>query len=800
MADRIDMYLKWNNQDEYYVNTSRENELVNKFQALYSITKSAQDTCEECSTANLDKWRRAYLGTLGALRKDDGKESSNKGRQLRKMIYEIIESLVDNSVPMPKMKPRYKSDLPLVSITENYLKFEVDDILTKYENDRSERATYTDGTGWYKVWWDSLSNTHERSGDVRIEFCPVDQIYPQPGVKDYKKLEYIFELRQVSTTRIYDLYGRNIIPNQGDTNLVDVVSCYYLNEDRIVGLFMWSPTSLQVICNEKDWQIRKVRKCKTCGNIVPTGDICPRCGGKSFKYHNAETEILEEDLMEVYNPYEAGETDDPAQQDELSQRVFLKAGTEVPFYRIGQLPFVPRPAVSHVNSIYGISISGMLLDMQDMINKIYTKMADKTLKSGAVVTQFEKGRPIDDTNETFKVLKVKTVEEAGMVTVKQVVADTSQDMVVASTIYESGKASSGVTNSFQGQKDSSAASGKAKEYQALQTAGRIESLRVMKAAAFAGVYELVLKYLLAFSDESRKFVKVLPNGEQLEQSWAGPDYDTLVEEKSNINILTDGVYANVTFGTNYLNLSAQGAKATYIVSGNYDGYYTLSMKVTSASTRVLQVIVNGETYTTNTKKSTSQKELALTVKMKKGANVITFAAYGAQAAPSLYGFTLTRNSALAELSDTSVTVKAEDFDSSTSTLTGTVTSTDVPAQTLLDSSVNFNSYTIYKVTVPEDGIYMFTVRYICMDENIQTRIFRVTVDGSRELALVAPLTQSSTSVADAESVVSIFSQPLTAGEHTFKIGGGGSYFNSTASPSPNLVSFSLTLVTPAEAE
>ena len=281
---------------------------------------------------------------------------------------------------------------------------------------------------------------------------------------------------------------------------------------------------------------------------------------------------------------------------------------------------------------------------------------------------------------------------------------------------------------------------------------------------------------------------------------AGPDYDTLVEEKSNINILTDGVYANVTFGTNYLNLSAQGAKATYIVSGNYDGYYTLSMKVTSASTRVLQVIVNGETYTTNTKKSTSQKELALTVKMKKGANVITFAAYGAQAAPSLYGFTLTRNSALAELSDTSVTVKAEDFDSSTSTLTGTVTSTDVPAQTLLDSSVNFNSYTIYKVTVPEDGIYMFTVRYICMDENIQTRIFRVTVDGSRELALVAPLTQSSTSVADAESVVSIFSQPLTAGEHTFKIGGGGSYFNSTASPSPNLVSFSLTLVTPAEAE
>lgn len=519
MIDRIDMYLKWNDPTEYYVNTDKENELVNKFQALYSITKSAQESHEEASPSNLLKWRKAYKGTLGALVKDGSRESDDKGRQLRKMIYEIIESLVDNSVPMAKMKPRYKDDIPLVNITENYLKFEVDDILTKFENDRSERATYTDGTGWYKIWWDSTANTHERSGDVRIEFCQADQVYPQPGVKDYKLLEYIFELRQVSASRIWDLYGRRIIPDQGDTNLVDVVSCYYLNEDHLVGLFMWSPTSLQVICNEKDWQIRKLRKCETCGEIVPAGEECPRCGGKTFKYENATEEILDENIYELYNPYEANETDDPAKQNDYKPRIFLEAGTKIPFYRINQLPFVPRPAVSLPDSIYGISIAGMLLDMQDMINKLYTKATDKTLKSGAIMTQFEKGHPIDDTNETFKVVKVKTQEEAGMVQVKQIVADTSQDLMLANTIYESGKASSGVTNSFQGQKDSSASSGKAKEYQALQTAGRIESLRVMKAAAFAGVYELVLKYLLAFSDESRKFVKVLPDGNQIEECW-----------------------------------------------------------------------------------------------------------------------------------------------------------------------------------------------------------------------------------------------------------------------------------------
>ena len=152
-SNRIDMYLKWADNTDYYVNTKTEQDLVNKFQTLYAVTKSAHDECEECNPKNLEMWRKAYLGTLGALTKDGTRESDDKGRQLRKMIYEIIESLVDNSIPMPKMKPRYKTDLPMVGITENYLKFEVDDILSKYENDQSERATYTDGTGWYKIWW-----------------------------------------------------------------------------------------------------------------------------------------------------------------------------------------------------------------------------------------------------------------------------------------------------------------------------------------------------------------------------------------------------------------------------------------------------------------------------------------------------------------------------------------------------------------------------------------------------------------------------------------------------------------------
>lgn len=513
---RVDMYLQRNIADQY-VNTEEENELVDKFAELYSLALSAQQNTEEANPKNLAKWRKAYYGTLNALTKD-GEESTRKGRSLRKMVYELIESKIDNSIPMPKIRPRYKTDLPLVSVTENYLKFEVDGIFTKYLNDRSERATYVDGTSWYKVWWDSLDNTHERSGNVKIDLCRVDQIVPQPGVSDYRQLEYIFERKEISLTRIWDLYHRRIIPTEANTNVIEVISCYYLNKDRVVGLFMYAPHSRQVICNEEDWQIRKLRTCTACGTVNPTGDTCRNCGSKTFKYENATEEILENDLEEIYNPYDVGETDDESEREHYKSRVFLTAGTKIPFYKITQLPFIPRPAISSLDNIYGTSEVKVTLESQDAINKLLTKALEKTMKSGTILTKPEKLK-IGDSDDTIKVLSVRTTEEAAMVQSRPVVADTSQDLVMAATLYESGKASSGVTESFQGAKDSSATSGKAKQYAAVMTAGRIESLRVMKSAAFAGLYELVLKYLLAFSDEPRKFVRVLPNGSQKEEVW-----------------------------------------------------------------------------------------------------------------------------------------------------------------------------------------------------------------------------------------------------------------------------------------
>lgn len=528
--ERIDLYLNWATGD-YYVNTERENELINKFATLYTLAKSARDSNDNVSPKNLDMWRRAYLGTLNALKKDGTEESERKSRQVRKLAYEVVESTVDNSIPLPKIIPRYKADKHLINITEEYLKYEVNKAINKKVNDANERATYIDGTSWLKVTWNSLDTTHNRSGDIRIEHKNADQIVPQPGIIDYKKLEYIFEISRVSNTELYDLYNRKIMPINQETNLVDVVSCYYLNENRIVGLFMWAEHSRQVICNEKDWQIRKIRHCTKCDTIVPEGGICPVCGHNRFRWKNAEKEILQQPLQQIFNPYEVPEQNRPqpyeikqmqnskGQNVEVGVSVFADAGTEIPFYVLRQLPFVPRPAVSNIDSIYGISQVRMLLEMQDGANKVLTKAIDKTLKSGALVTKPDRLK-INDKDDTFKILSVKSAEEAQQFQTKQVVADTSQDLAIAAMLYDSAKSSSGITDSFQGKKDTTATSGKAKQYAVAQSAGRIESLRVMKAAAYAGLYELVLKYLLAFSDAKRTFVRVLPNGQEQEEQWS----------------------------------------------------------------------------------------------------------------------------------------------------------------------------------------------------------------------------------------------------------------------------------------
>ena len=79
-------------------------------------------------------------------------------------------------------------------------------------------------------------------------------------------------------------------------------------------------------------------------------------------------------------------------------------------------------------------------------------------------------------------------------------------MVYLSQVYEEARQIIGITDSFQGRTDRTATSGKAKEFAAAQSAGRLESKRVMKDAAYAALFEAMFKFKLAYTDEPRPVV------------------------------------------------------------------------------------------------------------------------------------------------------------------------------------------------------------------------------------------------------------------------------------------------------
>ena len=80
--------------------------------------------------------------------------------------------------------------------------------------------------------------------------------------------------------------------------------------------------------------------------------------------------------------------------------------------------------------------------------------------------------------------------------------------------YNWAKSTLGINDSFQGKYDASATSGSAKQFAAQQAAGRLQSKREMKNQAYARLYKLLFKYMLAYADQPYPMTYTAVGGEQ----------------------------------------------------------------------------------------------------------------------------------------------------------------------------------------------------------------------------------------------------------------------------------------------
>lgn len=452
-----------------------------------------------------------YKGTAQPIDPKTGNTASRKADCKRNMCFELIETQINNAIPQPKVTPRDPDNLELAIDLEGYLQMETDRISSEEINDNAERGVLKQGTGFYLVGWDETKSTPITNGEVFVKYYPMDKVYPQPGIIDIKDAEYIFVKDLISIKKIKKIYEVNV-PEGGEFLGKNVlITAYYLNDEGNLSRFGWIENTDVVVFDEEDYELRKIKVCKGCETPLNNKTECPLCGSHKHKYITLESEILKEDIVKG----------DPAVEG--SQVVLAKAGTAIPYYKIKQLPFVLRKNISDDESLYGVSDIDLLESNQISMNKILTKMEENILKAGSFVTK-PKGVNIPNTDETLKMVTVNDPNQIKSFTVQTVQANMQQDDIYQMELYQMGRDAIGITDSYQGKRDTTAESGKAKQVAAAQAAGRMESKRRMKDSAYADLYQLMFKFLLAYCDEKRTYSRMKPNGEYVKGQFSRYNY------------------------------------------------------------------------------------------------------------------------------------------------------------------------------------------------------------------------------------------------------------------------------------
>lgn len=449
--------------------------------------------------AKIPRREGLYKGTTQPIDPKTGRQATRRADYKRNMCFELVETQINNAIPQPKVTPRDPENIDKAIDIEGYLQMEMDRLCSEETNDNAERGVLKQGTGFYLVGWDETKNTPITSGELFVKFYPLDKVYPQPGITDIHSAEYIFVKDLVSIKKIKELYGVTVPEGTEFKGMNYMITAYYYNDDGYVSRYAWIENTDIVVFDEEDYEIRQVKVCKECGEKLNDKTICPLCGSDKYEYVSMEYETLPEDLI----------TGDPSNPD--SQVVLAKAGTSIPYYKIRELPFVLRKNISDDTSLYGISDIDLLESNQLSMNKILTKMEENVLKAGSFVTK-PKGVNIPNTDETLKLVTLSDPNQIKAFNVFTTQANMQQDNILQEQFYQMGRDSLGITDSYQGKRDTTAESGKAKQVSAAQAAGRMESKRRMKDAAYADLYQLMFKFLLAYCDEPRTYARMNPDG------------------------------------------------------------------------------------------------------------------------------------------------------------------------------------------------------------------------------------------------------------------------------------------------
>lgn len=488
---------------------------LNKWRGKFENSRNAYSG----DLRNIERRDALYNGTREVAGNPNSRQSPSKlAINVRNITYELVESQIDSSIPAPRVIPIHQEDEEAAKVIEQWLTNEMLKLKAEQLNDIDERTTYVQGGDFFHLEWDSSKGTHTTVGDLTISQRHPKQVIPQAGVTDFEKMDYFFIQYNMTKEFIKKKYGVEVELADIDTtftgsedtthfdNIATVTQAYYRNDKGGIGIFVWCDD--YILEDMEDYQQRRIEVCTKCGKIK-TGDVC-ECGSKKFKEEVQEYETIYEDIVTFGNvTIGASYEEETPMLDDNGEQMFdinneplmttERKETKIPYYKPNVFPLIVRKNVSKFGSLLGCSDVDVIKDHQDAINKIGSKIQEKILMGGSYL-QLPRGVEVETSEKEYKILRVDQ-SNANLVSVRTTQADISQDLSMLTQNYSYAQSSLGITDAFQGKYDASARSGSAKQYSINQAAGRLESKRIMKNAAYADLYEMMFKFALAYADQ-----------------------------------------------------------------------------------------------------------------------------------------------------------------------------------------------------------------------------------------------------------------------------------------------------------
>ena len=500
---------------------------VSFFQDLYQEARSYADELLEKMKRHLEQYKGSDI--------IDGSEE--RAKVVRNITYELVESQITGYIPNPKVEPKMwsekgdrcaKSIEVMLSNKRNELNFEE-------MNDIDERYNPIYGGSVWLCEWDESKTTHNTFGDIAISCLSPMHFTGQPHLYNVQDMEYCFIEFETTKEDIVRRYGVPLkvaeeaeSEDSADDKTATLYVCYYKDDEGNICQYVWSgDTELSDI---KDFYARKRRVCKKCGKRE---EIC-QCENPVIEEQSDEYEELTRDIPlsdgsfipamceMIRDGQVVTETVKTIATDEMGQPIMENVGgslipiftevevpkmepTRIPYYKPKLLPIQIRKNTSEEDSLFGQSDVEFIRPQQQTINKVESRIAEKLLKGG-VYPVVPEDSSITLNNSIFGTVLKASHENYHLYGKVDLSVDISKDIAEAERLYDHAKRILGITDSFQGQYDSSAQSGKAKQLQIQQAAGRLDSKRQMKNAAYAGIDRIIFEYLLAFADEPRPAV------------------------------------------------------------------------------------------------------------------------------------------------------------------------------------------------------------------------------------------------------------------------------------------------------